>query len=228
MVAAVILLTIMCAFNIIMWTVFLARFKKLFGAEDVVDETRQILNNMLRDMNNNADRNINLLEKKIQELKEVSKEADKHILLLNKELEQKTKEKIFYSELSADEKNIRKKSQGKYINPAQRYLDEQKQGRLFEENESSPVQKSRRKSSEKATEKSAKKTNDSIKSKADSSKKNVIQDVPEYTKSADPIVPKKTVKQRIHELHKKGKSDSEIAYELGLSLQEVKFSLEIP
>ena len=90
------------------------------------------------------------------------------------------------------------------------------------------MQKSGRKSSEKTTEKSAKKTNDSIKSKADSSKKNVIQNVPEYTKSADPIVPKKTVKQRIHELHKKGKSDSEIAYELGLSLQEVKFSLEIP
>ncbi len=228
MVFKIVFLVTVILFNIIMWAVFLAKFKKLFSAGSVVDETRDILNKMLMDINNNAARNINLLEEKIRELKEVSAMADEHILLLQREVGKKIAEDKIYKSISEPAKKTRKNTgenfEGKKRTGLDAYLYEKKQGQLFTDEiflAENHVAKS-----------------NSKKSLSSKSKKNAADDVKisvmendavslNYTKSANPVKAKKTVKQRIFELHEKGKSDSEIAYELGLSLQEVKFSLEI-
>lgn len=226
MVGAIVVLTIICIFNIIMWAVFIGKFKKLFGADEVLSETRGILNEMLRDMNNNADRNITLLENKIQQLKAVSEEADKHILLLNKELQQRKMQDTFITQIEAhapsSAKKAPRKNNSRLMNPAEVYLAEQKQGQLFDEApqvQPETVEKTKKTTARKTASESRAKT---VKAPVEES----VQNIPNYTKSKDPVVPKKSLKQKIVELSKMGKSVSEIARELGCSVQEVKFSLE--
>ena len=228
MIFKIVFLITVILFNIIMWAVFLAKFKKLFSAGSVVDETRDILNKMLMDINNNAARNINLLEDKIRELKEVSAMADEHILLLKREVDKKIKEEKIYKSISEPAKKTRKNT-GESFEEKRRtgldaYLYEKKQGELFTD-ESLPLENQVPKSNSQKTASPKNKKN-----LAGNDKISVMENdlYPlNYTKAANPVKAKKTVKQRIFELHEKGKSDSEIAYELGLSLQEVKFSLEI-
>ena len=48
----------LCIFNVVMWMVFLWKFKKLFTTDNVIEETRVQYNNLIADMNKNTHNNI--------------------------------------------------------------------------------------------------------------------------------------------------------------------------
>ncbi len=73
--------------NIVLWIIFLAKFKKLFSTDDVISKTRSEMNNMIMDMNRNTERDINLIDDRTQKLKLVIAEADRHIALARAEEE---------------------------------------------------------------------------------------------------------------------------------------------
>ena len=73
--------------NIILWIVFLVNYKKLFSTDDVISKTRAAMNNMITDINRNAERDINLLDDRMQKLRLLIAEADRHIALARAEEE---------------------------------------------------------------------------------------------------------------------------------------------
>lgn len=75
--------------NIILWIVFLVKFKKLFSTDEIIAETRTEMNNMIMDMNRNTERDINLIDDRTQKLKLVIAEADRHIALARAEEEKR-------------------------------------------------------------------------------------------------------------------------------------------
>lgn len=78
----------LCIFNIVMWIVFLKKFKKLFTTDNIIEETKDEYNKLVTDFNKNTSMNITILDDRIQSLRALVKEADKKIKLLN-EIEKK-------------------------------------------------------------------------------------------------------------------------------------------
>ena len=55
------------------------KFNKLFSTDDIIENTRTELNRMILDVNRNAERNITLIEAKINDLKALIAKADESI-----------------------------------------------------------------------------------------------------------------------------------------------------
>lgn len=77
--------------NIILWLIFLLKFKKLFSTDDIISKTRDELNSLIKDINNNTQRDITLVDDRIKQLKAVVAEADRR---LNAVREQTKKEQL--------------------------------------------------------------------------------------------------------------------------------------
>lgn len=78
-----ILIVFICIFNVVMWIIFLQKFKKLFTTDDVIENAKSELNKIISDMNRNVERNINLTDASAQRLKELVSEAEKKIKILS-------------------------------------------------------------------------------------------------------------------------------------------------
>jgi hypothetical protein len=74
-------------FNIILWIIFIIKFKKLFSTDDIISKTRSEMNNMIIDINRNTERDISLIDDRTQKLKLIIAEADRHIALARAEEE---------------------------------------------------------------------------------------------------------------------------------------------
>lgn len=75
------LISFICIFNIVLWCVFLSKFKKLFSTNDIRNE----LNRMIADINKNTAQDLTLIENKISDLKSILDIADKKISTLRAE-----------------------------------------------------------------------------------------------------------------------------------------------
>ena len=73
------------AINIVLWGVFIVRFKRLFSADDVIEKTRAEMDNMIRDINNNTVRAIDIIDDRTKQLKRLIEEADRKIALARSE-----------------------------------------------------------------------------------------------------------------------------------------------
>lgn len=101
--AATLAFFIICL-NIILWVVFYIRFKKIFSTDEILTRTQTHLNNMLRDINLNASRNLELLEEKIRLVKSVTAETERKIEELKSELKKTDSIKTFEKHLTSSSK----------------------------------------------------------------------------------------------------------------------------
>ena len=76
------LVVFLCVFNIVTWLLFLRNFKKLFTTDGIIEAAKSECNKIVTDLNRNADRNITLIDGKINNLQGLIKEADRKIRLL--------------------------------------------------------------------------------------------------------------------------------------------------
>lgn len=76
------LVSFLIIFNILAWIVFLRNFKKLFTTEDVIEKAKSEINRIVIDLNANAERNISIIDDKINRLRALIAESDKKIKLL--------------------------------------------------------------------------------------------------------------------------------------------------
>ena len=53
----------------------LIRFRRLFSTDKIIEKTREIMDNMLMDLNRNAERNVGLVNDSIKMLKDVQEES---------------------------------------------------------------------------------------------------------------------------------------------------------
>ncbi len=73
----------LCIFNVVMWIVFLKKFKKLFTTDNIIEDTKAEYNKLVTDLNRNIDSNVNVIDDRIRTLKSLIAEADKKIRLMN-------------------------------------------------------------------------------------------------------------------------------------------------
>ncbi|MCR5046059.1 MAG: hypothetical protein K6A42_05745 [Treponema sp.] len=86
--------------NLLLWLVFLIRFKKLFSADDIMNNFRDGMDSLLKDAQRNTLSNINLIEEKTKELKAASAEAERKVAILRHELQNAEKSAAFQAQLS--------------------------------------------------------------------------------------------------------------------------------
>src|SRR5574344_2197582 len=211
----IIVATLLCLLNIILWIIFAAKFKKLFSTDDIIEKTRDELNHMIADVNRNADRNITLIEEKIKELKSVTAEAERRLALERSEEEKRMKVNALSLEatqVTEEKKSVSRIETAKTMRPSRRtasnvdaYVNEQAQGDLFT-------------TTGKKNEPPAEENTDFIQ------KIPVI--VPKVYLSDNPVTPKKDFNTIVKEKYDQGESVEDIAAELNRSTQEVKFALE--
>lgn len=77
--------------NVILWLSFYIKFKKTFSPKKILENIASEVDKLLIEIDNITDRDLTLIESKIQTLREVISQADKRILLAEKE---ETKRKI--------------------------------------------------------------------------------------------------------------------------------------
>ena len=76
----------LCVVNVLLWAVLLSRFSRLFSTDDIIRRTRDEMTKMVSDINNNADRDISLIDDKISELRKIADEAELKIAAARDEL----------------------------------------------------------------------------------------------------------------------------------------------
>lgn len=79
---------------------FRYRFNKSFNSRVILDEIREEMEDMLRQLNEASERNIMIIEGRIEDLKALIQEADKRISLLKKEEQRGDNMQKAYSGLS--------------------------------------------------------------------------------------------------------------------------------
>ena len=78
-------ISFICIINIILWGVFLVKFKRLFSTDDIRIE----LNKMIADINKNTAQDLTLIDNKMGEIRELLNIADRKIATVRKEAERK-------------------------------------------------------------------------------------------------------------------------------------------
>lgn len=98
--------------NLLLWLVFLIRFKKLFSADDIMVKFRDGMDSLIKDAQRNTLSNMNLIDDKIKELKAASAEAERKLAILRHELQNAEKGAAFQARLSL-QSAAPKKAKGK-------------------------------------------------------------------------------------------------------------------
>ena len=213
--AIIIIATLLCLLNIILWIIFAAKFKRIFSTDDIIEKTRDEINHMIIDMNRNADRNITLIDEKIKELKAVTAEAERRLALEKSEDEKREKVKALSmatQQINEEPKRLigkietqkSQKQTHKTNSVAEIYMKEQSQGDLFSATDNKENQVEEEKESD----------------------QKIPVVVPKVYLSDKPITPKKDFNTLVKEKIEQGETIEDIAAELGRSTQEVKFALE--
>ena len=111
----VFLVVILCITNILLWIVFLLKFKSLFSTEDIIEKTRSELNKLVMDINNNTDRNITVYNESSKNLKKIIAEAESkvnllenRIKLLNDEIQKNNLTNVLQTNISQKKKSSHK------------------------------------------------------------------------------------------------------------------------
>ncbi|MBQ9494553.1 MAG: hypothetical protein IJR50_02805 [Treponema sp.] len=71
--------------NIILWIVFLVKFKKLFSTDDIIAKVRAEMENMIRDIDRTTNRDINLIEDRTKRLQKIVDDVDRRLALVRAE-----------------------------------------------------------------------------------------------------------------------------------------------
>lgn len=87
-----VLVVISCFVNIILWIFFFFYFKKKFSSQQILEDIRQEFEKLLTDIQGQTDRDLTLIEAKMNELKEVVEKADQQIKLAKREQRRQRKE----------------------------------------------------------------------------------------------------------------------------------------
>jgi len=95
----VITIFILIAVQLVLYFILKSRIDQELNASKLLKNVQDEINDMVRELNVSAERNIGLLENKISELESLLGKADQKVLLLNKEVQRREKTAEVYSHL---------------------------------------------------------------------------------------------------------------------------------
>lgn len=88
-------------FNILMWIVFLRKFRAFFSTDKIISDTREDVNKIIKDINSISSRNIELIDDRIRQLKSVTAEAERRLGTLKKELSLAERSRKFQQKMAS-------------------------------------------------------------------------------------------------------------------------------
>ncbi len=241
MIGIAVLAFFLIVLNIILWMVFLKKFKNLFSTDDIISSTRLEVKRMIEDVDRATVKDMDIIESQIKQLKSIIAEADRHVAMARSELERQSKAYNLQTYTSSEMKkrlDVVSQSEFQPRNPAStavsaysRISDGLKQdesysitseGSLYLNKESSQINEE---SKEKVIS-SPSGTQFTVYEEGASVAK-IPQLGPKVTFADNPVKPKKDINQQIRELDEQGYSQEEIATQLQLTITEVQFSLDM-
>ena len=214
------------AINIALWIVFTVRFKRLFSADDVIEKARTEMDRMIRDINNNTVRAIDIIDDRTKRLKRLIEEADKRIALAQSEEAKKKSlsalrdmlDKKTVPEASRRAANTYKKNTPRSRPAPDASYAVTGEGDVFAETQHSLFDDKR----------------EEVHTKAEM---NVMGDGTSYAKvpvikpdvyfSETPVVPKKNFTKQVLEMSEMGLTIEQIAKQLSCSKTEVQMILDM-
>lgn len=72
-----------CAVNIILWIIFLARFKKIFSTDSIIDKTREQMNKFISDIDKATDRDVYLSGEAAKRIQKLLDEEEQKLEMFN-------------------------------------------------------------------------------------------------------------------------------------------------
>ena len=85
MLATIIAIALNGAFCLVVYLLFQARIRRALDAGEIVDRIRDEVNHMVVDLNQTTDRNVRLIEERIERLQDLLMKADKKVQLVSRE-----------------------------------------------------------------------------------------------------------------------------------------------
>ncbi|MBO4546376.1 MAG: hypothetical protein J5700_02245 [Treponema sp.] len=233
---AVFLVSSLTLINLLLWLVFLFRFKKLFSADDIMLKFRDGMDGLIREAQHNTLSNINLIDDKIKELKAASAEAERKVAILRHELQTAEKSAALQAQLNLQSsasamtsvpktpaKKTKSKTTARSARGGSRAAAAYKQNELPGADEAVALTGLFKENAEKSL--------------FDAPQITVTKDGDAYGKvpviktqvvaSDNPIKPKKPFVRRVKELAELGKTVEEIADETDHSTTEVQLVLDM-
>ena len=92
-----ILVACICIINIILWVIFLVKFKKLFSTDKIIETTTEKMNRLVKDIDKATDRDLSLTRESEKRIRELLNEAEKNMELF-REAGQRLREMIAEAE----------------------------------------------------------------------------------------------------------------------------------
>lgn len=222
---------ILSSIAILLMTIILIRFKKLFSTESIIEKTRKQMNRMIQDINNNANMDIELINESTRRTRALINEADKKMEIF-KEATQRLRDMIAEAEKisSKSKRNIifnknpipeippvgSKRKNNPYIDPNSSYEIVKKndlQQSLFEDEETTSVLKDE----VKVTPEGA----------AYKEVPLIITKVYNDRQVENKKISAKDLPDKVEKLFKTGMNVEEIAAELSCSISEVAFIIDM-
>lgn len=105
------------------------RISRVLDSDKLLEKVDEEISGLILDMNQTAERNILLIEDRINSLSNLIREADRAVLLLSRELEKKKEEPVVYSHLARSRKVVREPAEpDENLSDKNRILDLHNQG----------------------------------------------------------------------------------------------------
>lgn len=108
--------------NIILWILLFSKFKRIFSTDDIINSTRHELEQMLKDINRNTGRNLDIIDNKIKEIKGVVSEAERHLAVMRNDLDKQRKAAALQQQIDTAIHSQNTVKNGVPKNAAERYL----------------------------------------------------------------------------------------------------------
>ncbi|MBP5402513.1 MAG: hypothetical protein J6Y36_05065 [Treponema sp.] len=213
----------MCIINLILWLVFFVKFKSLFTTDDEIQKTRDQYNLLIRDINQNVASNIDVIDSKIEELKDVIEIADRRLSTISAEQEFSKTKKSALTKFNQEVQGGIKKRTSKNSNYAKQLIEEDA---AFEVNVKLP--KNKKIQGELFDKQDTKRNvNVHVVDKEGNAYGEVPVVSPKIYMSDNPIRPKKSFQDQVKELYDIGYTVEQISSELNKSMIEVQFVIDM-
>ena len=238
-----ILVACICIINIILWVIFLVRFKKLFSTEKIIETTTEKMNKLVTEIDKATDRNLFLTDASTKKIQAALDEADRNMELF-KEANKRLRDMISEAEKVSKRNEVR----SPIYEPVREVLREdyhpqQKTERVVKKNIDAYLQNSRPVIDSESTFELTKSVQQDL---FEENKTDITDTVTKITEdgAAYKEVPliitrvydekpipqenkKKNIKKAVQELYNNGLTVQQIANELSCSITEVQLIIDM-
>lgn len=234
---------LLCCLNLVLWLFFLRKFNRFFSTDKIIQNTKTEVDNIIRDLNRATERDMTIIDARLQEIKAASAEAERHILVAKNELDRQTRLSQYQTALSSQNKNSKNDEFAATVKKTEQRRQEGSKSfgnisdGLFSANSYSITKEGQlalnggqqelfEQQSEEPYINSPSGTKFSVDTQG-----NGFASIPKISPNIhfadEPLKPQKSINQQIKELSDKGYSIEMIARELNLTTTEVQFSLDM-